>query len=154
MDADQNLSRQNLSRRTFVGAAAATAVALSLPTISQAMQAAGTIDVGAISDIKDGVIDNFAKEKKILLIKTGGKIYATSSQCTHKNCVLKPKEGVLACGCHNSSFTLEGKPTKGPAKLPLNRYGISVDSNNHVIVDKSKEFPQSKWNDEGAFITA
>ena len=149
-----------LNRREFV--IAATAAAACACAACDALAAGPTtapsgskqVDVGKLEDFKkDGITDKFSKTERILVIRSEGKLYAPTSTCTHKNCAIKAKEGELVCPCHGSKYTLMGVPTKGPAKYPLYRYGISKDENGHVIVDKTKQFEEKKWDDEGAFIS-
>ena len=111
------------------------------------------VDVGSIDEYaKDGVSDKFGKSNRILVIRHEGKIYAPTATCSHKNCLVKLKGENLACPCHGSRFTLDGVPTKGPAKYPLYRYGITKDDKGHLIVDKTKQFEEKQWDEAGAFV--
>jgi Rieske Fe-S protein len=116
----------------------------------------GKIDLGPKSDydnVKDGtIIDKWPKPDRVMLIKNGGKIYAVNSTCTHKNCATKLKEADIVCPCHNSKFSVEGTVTKGPAKVSLTRYGISVDDKGHIVADRDKQFEEKKWDDESASL--
>ena len=152
-----------LNRREFVvvgAAAVACACACSVAEAADApggpnapAQSKGPVDVGPKSNYaKDGVTDTWTKTQRILVIRNDGKIYAANSTCTHKNCAVRSKDGEIVCPCHGSRFSLEGTPTKGPAKISLYRYGISEDDKGHLIVDKSKQFEEKKWDDEGAFV--
>src|SRR4051812_29163134 len=86
-----------------------------------------TLDVGTAKDYpKDGPSDKFAKNDKVLLTRSGEKLYATSAICTHKACVLSGATTELRCRCHGSRFGLDGAPTKGPATKPLARYAIAM----------------------------
>jgi Rieske Fe-S protein len=159
-----------INRRTFLTAAAATAAALALPVLS-APPAAGAIaedaptsapasdqqfDVGPLSRYNhDGVTSTWAaKPKAFFLIRNDGKLYASSSICTHRHCVLTAKPDELYCHCHQSEFSLEGTVTNGPAKRSLERYAISTNADNHVIVDKSSSFSEAHWDDPASFIAA
>lgn len=161
----------DLNRRDFVAIATATCAICTCGLVDSA-QAAETgekapppappgamartpVDVGPKSDYaKDGPYDKFAKSSRILVIRNEGKIYAPTATCSHKNCAVKVKDGEINCSCHGSKFTLMGVPTKGPAKVPLFRYGISVNEKGNIIVDRSKQFDEKKWDDEGASIPA
>ena len=153
----------NLNRRQFVAAAAAMACGAAMPCQwcmgAEAEQPkddkpqSTTVDAGALSDYaKDGVWDKFAKSDKVLIVRHEGKLFAPSATCTHKKYTLRLKEGVIVCPGHGSRFTEMGVPIKGPAKVPLFRYGISKDDKGHVIVDKTKQFEEKKWDEEGAFL--
>jgi cytochrome b6-f complex iron-sulfur subunit len=145
----------HLNRREFVAAAtvAACACAIALPQITEAAPE-DLVDVGTPADYpKDGVIDKFVSTQKFFVIRKDNKIFATSALCTHKNCVLKPKGDALACRCHGSTFNDVGEVTKGPAKVSLPRFGISINDQKHLIVDKSTRFEQANWNASGASVS-
>ena len=148
-----------LNRREFVIATAALSVAGVL--CEQETWAApanepgpSSIDARPVTDYsKDGITDRWAaKPTRVLIIRNEGRLYAPTSTCSHKNCIVKVKAGELACPCHGSKYTLMGVPTKGPAKYPLYRYGISKNDQGHVIIDKTKQFEEKNWDDPGAFI--
>jgi Rieske Fe-S protein len=149
-----------MTRRNFVVVASAAAVATCACGGLCAAKAADTdaaaaslVDVGVPSDYaKDGAADKFAKEHKVLVVRSGARIYAPTARCTHKGCTLKPKDGTLACPCHSSKFSLEGSPTGGPAKKPLVRHGIFIDAAGHLVVDKSKQYEQPDWENPGAYV--
>lgn len=112
----------------------------------------GTLDVGTAKDFpKDGPYDKFAKSDKVIVVRSGEKLYATTAVCTHKACVLAGGGNELRCRCHGSRFNLEGSPTKGPASKPLARFAIAMKGD-HIVVDKSRKFDQDKWDDEAASV--
>jgi nitrite reductase/ring-hydroxylating ferredoxin subunit len=124
----------------------------------------GTVNVGKKTKYdKDGVWDEFAKPNRVLIVRTGGKLYAPTATCTHKNCAVKVKETTnaqtnekqreIVCGCHGSKFSLQGTSTKGPAKGSLYRYAVSVNGDGDIIVNKEKQFAEKEWEQEGAFLT-
>ncbi len=115
----------------------------------------GTIDVGPKADYaKDGITDKWPKADRVMIVRNDGKIYAVNSTCTHKTCATKFKDPDIVCPCHGSKFSVQGTPTKGPAKVSLSRYAISVDDKGHLIVDRDKQFEEKKWDDEGASVKA
>jgi len=151
-----------LSRRDFVIVATGVAVTcLALPVLQQATAAdaapTGEIDVGPLSNYAhDMISDKFAtKEKKataIMVVRKGDKLYASSGLCTHRGCVMQASGDAINCNCHHSTFNSAGVPQKGPAKLPLVRYAVSLNDDKHVIVDMSKQFMQSDWDKDGASL--
>ncbi len=150
-----------LNRRDFVKATVALAcaccscelLAADAATAPAATTGAKTVDVGAMSDFsKDAVSDKWAKTDKFFIIRHEGRIYAPSSICTHKRNTLKLKEGTITCPAHGSKFTELGVPTKGPAKIPLYRYKITKDEKGNLVVDKTKQFDEKDWEQEGAFV--
>jgi Rieske Fe-S protein len=161
----------DMNRRNFLittaATAAATGLALHVLNGSPAYAADSTagadtppksstgVDVGALSSFsKDGVTDTFAGKGKgeFFLIRQDSKLYASSSICTHKNCVLQKTSDDLYCKCHRSHFGFEGTPHAGPAKSSLVRYAISTDASGKVHVDKSKSFTEKQWDDPASFV--
>ena len=147
---------QELNRREFVVLTAAAACACACAgeeIFADAPQT--TFDAGPVTDFaKDGIFDQFAKAQKFILIRKGTKLTALNAICTHKNCVVKPKDDTLRCPCHGSLFTGEGTVTKGPAKTNLGRYKVSVDAQNHVIVDLSRKLEAGSSEGEVEIQTA
>ena len=150
-----------MNRRDFLLATGVAAVAvLSLPVLQDSAMAAAPampdkpVDVGALKDYdKDGVTEKFAKKPSyIYIVRKDGKLYACLSLCTHKYAAMTVKKDEFYCPKHKSEFSLEGTVTAGPAKMSLPRYAISTNEKGHVMVDCSKEFSESKWDDTGSFI--
>ena len=145
-----------LNRREFVAAAAACAFCVACPENVLAATAKGPVDAGELSAFaKDGIYDSLAQSQGFFLISSKGKLYATSSTCTHKANLVSvdpEKAGQLKCEKHGSLFSLEGKVVKAPAKRSLPRYGIKVDAKKHVIVDPTKRFEEASWNDPNSFV--
>jgi Rieske Fe-S protein len=152
-----------MNRRTFLAATATAAAALALPVLPTAALAdaptsapanSNQFDVGPLSNYNhDGVTSTWAaKPKAFFVIRNEGKLYASSSLCTHRRCVLTAKPDELYCKCHQSEFSFEGTVTDGPAKRSLERYAISTSGDNHVMVDKSSSFSEANWDDPASFI--
>ena len=151
----------HMNRRDFLLATGVAAAAvLSLPVLQNSARAAAPtmpdkpVDVGLLKDFdKDGVTQTFAKKPNfIFIVRKDGKLYACLSQCTHKYRPLTVKSDEFFCPAHKSEFSFEGTVTNGPAKNSLPRDAISTDDKGHVIVDCSKEFSESKWDDTASFI--
>ena len=138
----------------MIGAVAACAGLCEYAGAAEAASQPTTpVDIGTMADFpKDGVFDKFAKSDKFFVIRHEGKIYATTATCSHRKANLKLKDGTITCPNHGSRFTPQGTPTKGPAKISLMRYGISKNAEGHMIVDRSKQFEEKKWDDEGASL--
>jgi Rieske Fe-S protein len=142
-----------MNRRQFVVISAAAAAACACAPELAAAAPGGTVDVGTADDFKsDGAVDKFAKTNRILVIRQGERLYATTATCTHRNCVIKPVAGDLRCPCHGSRFDLAGTVTRGPAKAPLPRYAISTDASGRIFVDTSQKFDQTQWEDPRSFV--
>ncbi len=75
-------------------------------------------------------------DRKILVVSAKDeRMYAVSAICTHMGCVVayQKKVGHIVCPCHGSQFGLDGGNLKGPAKRPLDRYGVRYNEGRIVI---------------------
>jgi nitrite reductase/ring-hydroxylating ferredoxin subunit len=159
----------DLNRREFVVLAAAATAACAAcgadfaqagePPPAKGPLPKGPFDCGPKTKYaSDGVVDEFAKKERILIVRSEGKIYAPTATCTHKNCAVKIKETAgqkeIVCPCHGSKFSIHGTSTKGPAKGSLYRYAIKVDDKGNLIVDRDKQFDEKHWDDPTSFVTA
>jgi len=147
-----------MNRRQFTLATAALATCTCCGAMdAKASPAAAPnkpVDVGTVGDYPaDGAFDQFAKSDRIMLIRKGNRLYATTATCTHRNCVIKCVKDELRCPCHGSRYDLAGVVTRGPAKTPLPRYAISLNSDRRIIVDPSQRYEQEKWDDPQSFVT-
>lgn len=74
--------------------------------------------------------------KDVIYVNKNKNIRFYSSKCTHLGCKINTlKNDYIACGCHGSHFSLEGKVLKGPASsnlVELN-YFIDEESQEYVI---------------------
>ena len=62
------------------------------------------------------------------------------AKCTHLGCTPRwlAAEDKFKCPCHGSRFYKSGMNFEGPAPRPLDRFGVSLDENGQLVVDKSK----------------
>ena len=113
------------------------------------------IDVGTVADYRrDGISEKFIQHD-VFVIRRGGRLYACTAVCPHKAnyLLLDPKDPTrIVCSGHDSTFTAEGKPTGGPARRPLVRYGIRVNEKQRVMVDMAQEFAAAQWDDTRSFV--
>ena len=147
----------NINRREFAIATAALAACVcsgvGLDSACAIVAPSSPVDVGAAGDYpSDGAVDKFARSNRIIVIRKGDRLYATAATCTHRECIVKPVQGELRCPCHGSRFDLEGAVTKGPARAPLPRYAIAINSAGRILVDPSQKFDQSQWDDPRSFV--
>ncbi|MFY1827427.1 Rieske 2Fe-2S domain-containing protein [Myxococcus fulvus] len=66
--------------------------------------------------------------KKIFITRgADGALSAVDALCTHEACEVSanPSAAGFICFCHNSTFTLQGAVTKGPATLPLKKFTVT-----------------------------
>jgi cytochrome b6-f complex iron-sulfur subunit len=95
----------------------------------------GPVDVGPMSDYPtDGVYDRFAESHGFFVVREGSRVFALSATCTHRKCPLKKYETGIKCRCHGSTFTADGKVTRGPASRDLPRFAVDRASNGQLVV--------------------
>lgn len=150
-----------LNRREFVAAVACAACLCGLASTTQLLgddstAAPSTLDVGPKSDYSaDGITPAWMPApNKVAIIRDEGKIYASTTVCTHRGVTINEadnKDGFI-CPKHHSTFDIDGNVTRGPAKKPLKRYAISVDDKGHIMVDKSTSFGADQWDDPKSFV--
>jgi cytochrome b6-f complex iron-sulfur subunit len=144
-----------LNRRQFIvgaaGAAAGACVTSCAPPENQTPL--GAFDIGTTADYsRPGIYDLWAEPYRFLLIHDGERLYASSAICTHKHCILQRRDETVRCPCHGSRFDPQGRPVRGPATQPLDRFGISRDQRGHVIVDTRQRFAQGQWPDPACYL--
>jgi 3-phenylpropionate/trans-cinnamate dioxygenase ferredoxin subunit len=86
--------------------------------------------------LKDGEMLDFDHgERKILVAKSGGQVYATDRICTHAYAdlstgILNEEENTVTCPLHLSAFKLDsGIPQNLPAEEPLKVYKVKIQEN-------------------------
>jgi nitrite reductase/ring-hydroxylating ferredoxin subunit len=150
-----------MNRREFVAAVACAACLCGMGEMGHVLaddttQPSTTLDVGAKSDYAtDGITTTWiGQPNRVIIIRHDGKIYASTSVCPHRQVTIMESDdkNSFECPRHHSMFDIEGNVTKGPAKKGLARYAISVDSNGHLIVDKSQKFTSDQWDDPASFV--
>ena len=70
-----------------------------------------------------------------MVVRQDQRLYATTATCTHRDCVVKCVQDELRCPCHGSRYDLAGVVKRGPAKSPLPRYAVSLNSAGRIMVD-------------------
>jgi nitrite reductase/ring-hydroxylating ferredoxin subunit len=83
--------------------------------------------------LKNGDLLDFDHgDKKILLARAGGKVFATDRICTHAYAdlatgIMKEEEKTVTCPLHLSVFKLDtGAPQNLPAEEPLKTYKVKI----------------------------
>ena len=73
------------------------------------------------------VVESPSLDFPIALYKESGNYTALWTECTHQNCEVKPRDGIMTCPCHGSEFDTSGSVLEGPAELPLKSFRVSTD---------------------------
>jgi len=139
-----------IDRRQFVAGLAACACA-ACPGLSALAETTDPVDVGPLEEFKTAGVHD-PRTGSFFLVNRGGRLYAVSSICTHKQVKLVAREGAFKCPRHGSTFAADGNVTKSPARKALPRYAIRVEQNGHVVVDPSRAFTKAAWDDPAAFV--
>jgi Rieske Fe-S protein len=143
-----------MNRRDFISLTAAGVACAHLTDVAHAAVAPpAPLDVGAPADYRtDRLYDTFVKSHKIWVLRDHNRLYAFTAVCPHRGCTIKAGgEDGLACPCHTSRFTPDGAVTKGPAQTSLLHFAITL-KDNRILVDPTKTFRESHWDDDGASI--
>jgi Rieske Fe-S protein len=126
-----------INRREFLILAAGFAAGCT------SMENAGTpavvreriVNAGPVGDYAtDGVYAAF-RSQGFFIIRQDGKLFALSSICTHRHCLLGVEpDGSFLCPCHGSTFNPDGQVTHGPAKRSLPTLASFINKNGELIV--------------------
>jgi len=87
-------------------------------------------------------------ETGIFVVRSAQGFYALSAVCTHLGCltVYKPESGNIACPCHGSEFSRDGKVSAGPAPRPLPWLKMWLGDDGALMVDRSVTVaPQTEY---------
>ena len=148
-----------LNRRQFVAAVACAACLCGMGGAAELLADDSTsapLDAGPLSKYSaDGITATWMPAPtKVALVRHGGKLYACTTVCPHRGATIMEEDdkNSFVCPKHHSTFDIAGDVTHGPARKPLDRFAISVDANNHVIVDPSQKFGPDQWDDPKSFI--
>jgi cytochrome b6-f complex iron-sulfur subunit len=145
----------DVNRRDFIVATAvAVGACVSCPLYGASAEAKKEpVDVGVVSDFpRDGIYDRWAAKRGFFVVRNAGRLYAVSATCTHKRYALVSDDGAMKCPKHGSIFNTSGKATKAPARKPLPRFSIRLDERGRVIVDRSRELGEDRWDEPGSYV--
>lgn len=152
---------EQVNRREFVLGTMSVAAALCCCGISHAATTdTNPLDVGTLADYAaDGVTETWAKlPTAVDIVRQNGKLFAVNTRCTHHLVPVHLIHGddgpELKCPAHQARFAVDGSLIDGrnKAKTALQHFGISLDGNGHILVDKTKVFEEADWNADGSFI--
>jgi cytochrome b6-f complex iron-sulfur subunit len=85
-------------------------------------------------------VDETWKDAGVWVVNTEGRIMAISTVCTHLGCTPNwlPGEKKFKCPCHGSGYYINGVNFEGPTPRPLERFAVTVDpTDGMVVVDKT-----------------
>ena len=130
-----------LSRRDFF--TLLTGAGIALCTGCKSLDGGGGARTGITKVVNAGPVTAYAAEgvyttylaEGFFVIREKGRLFALSSLCTHRNCLLSAEpDQSFFCHCHGSTFDENGKVTEGPATRDLPMFATSTDAQGNLMV--------------------
>ena len=91
----------------------------------------------AADKLQDGALTAAtAGTTPVLLLRRGDEVHALDDRCSHRGCSLHEgtlEGGTIICGCHGSTFRLDGSIVRGPATAPQPRFDARISDGNVEI---------------------
>lgn len=96
------------------------------------------VKVSSDGEIEEGSMKVFGvKDKEIVLVKVGGKLYAFDNECTHRGGSLGEgglNEHVVTCPWHMAQFDVRtGKVLSLPATESVKTYEVKVEGGDVLV---------------------
>ncbi len=141
-------TEQEISRRSFftkvglgsLGIASAGTLAFAYQFLSPNVlyEASPIVNVGNAQSYEVNSVTLHVKSA-IYLVRLPEGFFSLSAICTHLGCMTawKPDLGIIACPCHGSHFSREGKKLAGPAPKPLPWLKTWLSDDGDLMVDRS-----------------
>jgi Rieske Fe-S protein len=116
-------------------------------------RALGPVDAGPLHNFAaDGVYAQFRSSHGFFVIREENKLFAQSAVCTHRDCLLSRSSHGFRCHCHGSTFTIEGKVTRGPAHRDLPRFAVERSADAHLIVHPEQRLAPDQFENPHAIV--
>lgn len=139
---DQEIERRKFLALVGTGALAVAGIGTGITALrflepAVVFEEDNRVGIGRPEDITPGTV-LVLPQYKLYVIRTADGFYALSSVCTHLGCMTRyvPEHAQVACPCHGSRFSLDGKVTAGPAPRPLRRLQMTLERG-VLVVDRS-----------------
>jgi len=136
LDNNQVSRRGFLRTLTMAGAAVAVSPLLtSRPAdAGSAFEPVGKLDEFAEGDYKKVTLSD---GRSAYVTRSGGKVTALSTKCTHKGCdvLWVPSHRSFQCPCHGGLFDAKGAVVSGPPKSPLEELPSKVENGTVYVHD-------------------
>ncbi len=127
-------SLSTLAGLTIVGFVSPTHIGCSDDPASSNTSDAGksiTVDVSTLDASGKAVRTSSPSGRPLIVIRRAGEMFVTLLlECTHAGCQgdsLSNSSSGITCGCHGSTFDLEGNVTGGPATSDLSTFTTVYD---------------------------
>ncbi len=141
-------TEQEISRRSFftkmglgsLGIASAGTLAFAYRFLSPNVlyEASPIVNAGQAESYEVNSVTLHVKSA-IYLVRLPEGFFSMSAICTHLGCMTAWKQdlGIIACPCHGSHFSREGKKLAGPAPKPLPWLKTWLSDDGDLMVDRS-----------------
>jgi Rieske Fe-S protein len=120
-----------MDRRAFLKVAPAClalAACATMPTYRASLRDGSLLvdeaELSALWEKGSAVIVSHRTQSAVLLRLGEGQYRALEADCPHLGCRVRPAAEFIACPCHGSTFDLEGRLLRGPAKRSLRQYPV------------------------------
>ncbi|MGQ0736746.1 MAG: ubiquinol-cytochrome c reductase iron-sulfur subunit [Acidobacteriota bacterium] len=86
-----------------------------------------------------GRIVAFGTVPVIVVRTSAGDLRAFSATCTHLTCTVQYRDDLehIWCACHNGHYDLNGRNIEGPPPRPLDRYDVTVQGDDILVVRRT-----------------
>ena len=120
--------KRNISRKEFLNTILWLIALPFILLIGMSVKRHRNLQNNSIVAVSKNINEGVTFHDKFIIVKKKDDIRFLSSKCTHLGCKITSFENnEFICPCHGSTFTIEGKSTKGPAAIPLKELAFSID---------------------------
>lgn len=112
----------------------------------------GPVDAGPLRNYaRDGIYARY-RDWGFFVIRQGSRLFARSALCTHRTCKLNTAREGFLCPCHGSTFTIDGRVTRGPARRSLPGFVVEKSLDGHLIVHTNKPLAADQIDAAAGFV--
>jgi Rieske Fe-S protein len=124
----------DVPRRRFLAMAAGAA---AVGACSSSSQTIGDVPAFNVSTLPVGSLEAVGTQP-VCIGRDANGVYALSLYCTHMQCNIATQGTVspqgIHCGCHGSSFDVNGNVTQGPAAQALTHFAVTKDASGNLTI--------------------
>ncbi len=148
MEGKQSVDRRGFLTRLPILPAAAAALSgvatgcAGVPFVTGRPVAAGiALSPSVFGEGPDVIVETPNSRFPIYVRRSSDGYTAVSLRCTHRGCQAEPEADRLACPCHGSEFSFDGRVLRGPAEEPLSSYKTRIE-NELIVIESRADSPQ------------
>ncbi len=142
------VDRRTVVRQLFLGTAISLLGGKILSQPVLAAEGAGNLPEGLLTlkpsdfpvllNVGGSLLLKVGLSYEIVLSRAANNVFhAVTSECQHNGCVVNaydPALGLIRCGCHGSTYQIDGTLVGGPAERSLPRYPTTLDDQGNIVV--------------------